>query len=102
MTLHIDLSPQVSERLIAVARSRGIDPVALLEKMVTEHLPTEEWSAGLLSYPPPGRAAERLRKRLATEATDDPELIREAQESIDDMKRAMNAERRRAGAEPIF
>ena len=39
MTLNIEFPPQISARLSAFARQQGIDPVAAVEKLVTEHLP---------------------------------------------------------------
>lgn len=70
-------------------------------------LPDEEpeksdYDGTLRTLPPTGRGAARLRARLAAKATDDPEEIRKAQEELDEMKRSMNAERQRSGAEQIF
>jgi hypothetical protein len=101
MHLNLDFGPQVSDRLADAARNRGIDPATLLESLVTEYLPPVGTTVGVV-FPPTGRAAARLRARLAAEATDDPETIRQAQEALDAMKRSMNAERQRSGAEPIF
>lgn len=101
MNLNIDFSSQVSDRLTAAAHSRGVDLATVLETLVTQYLPSTETSVSAM-FPPTGRAAARLRARLAAEATDDPETIRKAQDALDDMKRSMNAERQRSGAEPIF
>lgn len=79
-----------------------MNPAAILEKLVMEHLPAVEMPADSIAFAPTGRAAARLRARLADEATDDPEAIREAQESLDEMKRAMNRDREQSGAELIF
>lgn len=100
MDLFLTLNPQVSERLSAAARIRGVEPAEVLESLVTEYLPSIDPAATL--FPATGRAAGRLRARLAAEATDDPEAIREAQEALDEMKRSMNAERESSGAEPVF
>ena len=101
MNLNVELSPQVSDRLKAEARVRGIEPVALLEILVTEYLPSVETSP-TISLPATGRAAARLRQRLAAEATEDPETIRLAEVALEEMKQSMNAERLRSGAGPIF
>jgi len=74
----------------------------LLESLITEHLPAVASSQSSLLLRPAGRAASRLRARLVAEATDDPELLRRAQEDLDDMKHSMSAERMRSGAQPIF
>jgi len=46
MTLTIDLTPEQEGRLVAVARSRGLDPVELAMRLVTEHLPQAPESGG--------------------------------------------------------
>ena len=43
-----------------------------------------------------------LQSWLEEEATDDPEEIRKAQQELDDFKRAINAERDRAGARRVY
>jgi hypothetical protein len=43
-----------------------------------------------------------LESWLEEEATDDPEEIRQAQQELDEFKRAINAERERAGARRIY
>ena len=101
MHLDIDLSPQVSARLAETARSRGIGPAELLERLVEQHLTAASPSAASLVFPSAGRAAGRLRARLEAEATDDPDAIREDREALDEMKHSMNAERIRSGAEPL-
>jgi len=64
---------------------------------------TQNAPSGLtITLPPTGRYAARLSERLAAEASDDPEEIRQAQEDLDEMMRRMNEERIRSGAEPIF
>ena len=50
----------------------------------------------------PAERAARLRARIVDEAPKNAEEVREAQEELDEMKRNMNAERIRSGAEPIF
>lgn len=100
MHVSFDLSSQVADRLTAVARIRGVQPADVLESLVTQYLPPVESAQNV--FPPTGRAANRLRARLVAEATDDPETIREAQEALDEMKRSMNEERHRSGAESLF
>ena len=102
MNIHIEFSSQASERLVAAAQVRGVDLKTILEGLVVEYLPPVESPSSAVQLRPPGRAAQRLRDRLVAEATDDPQEIQSAQESLDEMKRSMNAERTRSGAEPIF
>jgi hypothetical protein len=102
MHFDIDFSPQISAQLTQAARSRGIDPSKLLELLVKEHLPPISAASESVSFPPTGRAAVRLQARLIHEKTDDPEVIRIAQDSLDEMKRSMNAGRVLSGAEEIF
>ena len=102
MQLTVDFDPQVSERLTEVALSRGVAPATVLANLVKDHLSPIASSSGYSQFPPTGRAAPWIRARLAAEATDDPEEIRKDQEELDEMKRSMNEERLRSGAEPIF
>lgn len=42
MTLTIDLSPTEQALLTAAAKQTGLEPSALVKKLVTEHLPPED------------------------------------------------------------
>ncbi len=50
MTLTIDLTPEQEAQLAAAAKQNGLDPAALANKLVTEHLPEvtrkggEDWN----------------------------------------------------------
>jgi hypothetical protein len=43
-----------------------------------------------------------LQSWLEEDATDDPDEIRQAQQELDDFKRAINAERQRVGARRVY
>jgi hypothetical protein len=70
-------------------------------ELVTEHLPSAE---NVRSAVNEGNAASiaLLQSWLAEDATNDPAEIREAQKELDEFKRAINAERERAGARLIY
>jgi hypothetical protein len=70
-------------------------------ELVTEHLPPAENARPGVNE---GNAASiaLLQSWLAEDATNDPEEIRAAQRELDEFKRAINAERERAGARPIY
>ncbi len=90
----------------AMGKAKAVDPQIHRSgqpsgKLVTEHLPPAE------SARPPadeGDAASiaLLQSWLAEDATNDPEEIRAAQKQLDEFKRAINAERERAGARQIY
>ncbi len=98
MTLHIDFSPQASERLAAAARSRGVEPKALLEDLVVEHLPP---SAAIIDGEKDATIA-LLQSWLDEDATNDPDEIRAAEEELAELKRNMNAPRKEAGERLLF
>jgi hypothetical protein len=93
MTLTITLT-QEEVRLRAAAQKEGIDPADLVRKLVTEHLPpTPDENAASIAL---------LQSWLEEDATDDPDEVRQAQAELEAFKRALNAERERAGARLIY
>jgi hypothetical protein len=94
MTLTINLTLEEEVRLRAAAQQEGIDPAALVRKLVTEYLPSapDENAASIAL----------LRSWLEEDATDEPDAVRQAQEELEAFKRAINAERERAGARRIY
>jgi hypothetical protein len=102
MTLNV--SPQIEAKLFDVARQEGIEPGALIEKMVREYRPA---AAVRTSPAQPKYTAEndpliaRLDALLAAAPTD-PEAIREAEEDMNDLMRNMNANRSAVGGRIPF
>lgn len=94
MTLTITLTPEEEARLRAAAHKEGIDPAELVRQLVTAYLPpAQDENAASIAL---------LQSWLAEEATDDPDEVRQAQEELDAFKRAINAERERAGARRLY
>lgn len=94
MTLTITLTWEEEVRLRAAAQKEGIDPAELVRQLVTAHLPlAQDANAASIAL---------LQSCLEEEATDDPDEVRQAQEELDTFKRALNAERERAGARRLY
>ena len=94
MTLIIDLSPAEEVRLRAAAQQEGIAPAELVRKLVREHLPpAHDENAASIAL---------LQSWLEEDAKDDPDEVRQAQAELEAFKRAINAERERAGARQIY
>jgi len=93
MTLTIALAPEEQARLEAAARARAMSVDECVRRLITEHLPPAA---------PEDATVALLTRWLEEDATDDPEEIRKAQEELDGFKRAMNAERERAGARRLY
>ena len=103
MTLTLELTPEVEALLSAQAMEQGRTPDEVALTIVEASLLSSKMMATpSVVFSPPGRAATHLRARILNEATDDPETISRAQAELDEMKRNMNEERRRSGAQPIF
>lgn len=94
MTLAIDLTPAEELRLRVAAQQKGIAPAELVRKLLTEHLPpAHDENAASIAL---------LQSWLEEDVTDDPAEIRQAQGELEAFKRAINAERERAGARRIY
>jgi len=103
---NIDVSPQFSAKLARAARSRGVDPNKLLEKLVAEYL-LPVVSTPIAEEPPVistrnAAAIAALNQWIAEDATDDPEEIRKANEDVAEFKRNMNANRAATGERLVF
>lgn len=72
MTLNIELTPEQAARLIAAARQQGMDPTAMIQKLVADHLPP-------VTVPVPDAENQALIALLdswsAEDATDDPQEL---------------------------
>ena len=99
----IELTAQDEAWLSAEAARQGLSPDEIVRKILGESRQMPE------AVPPPGpvvsaknaAAIAWLDKRLAEEATNNPEEIRKAQDELDELKRNMNANRTAAGEEHL-
>ena len=91
MTITFELSPEEEARLRIAARERGTDPTECAHRLLTDCLPSLR----------PGEATLALFATWeAEDATDDPNMIREAEEELAEFKKAMN--RNRLGQRPLY
>ncbi len=105
MTITIDISPQAEANLARLAKQQGIDPAMLVGKVleerfasVTEASPANSDVPSAPALDPKAAAAiSWLNQRIAEDATDDPEEIREADEEVAELKRNLNANRAATG-----
>jgi hypothetical protein len=102
MTLTIEFAPHVEAWLDLQARIHGVPPAEVVKQLVEEHIPLPSDIDPFSTFQPTGRAVAYLRERLESEATEDPSEILAAESELELMKRSMNEERDRAGAERIF
>lgn len=94
MTLTITLTVEEEARLRVAAQREGIDPAELVHQLVRTHLlPTPDENAASIAL---------LQSWLAEDATDNPDDIQQAQAELETFKKAINAERARAGARRIY
>jgi hypothetical protein len=93
MTLTIKLTPDEEARLSVVAKQSGLDVAECARRLLIDHIPPI----------PPGQATlELLRAWREEEATGDPEEIRAAEEELQELKDALDANRAAVGARPLF
>ena len=108
MTLTIELSPQISARLDALAMERGLDPQTIVANLVEANLPrldVEQPAARLASRsldPENEASIALLQSWMDEDSTDDAEEIRDAEEELAEFKRNMNEPRKQAGARLIY
>jgi hypothetical protein len=109
MTLNIDFTPQETDWINAQAKQQGLPPEQIVRKLVDAHLQnTAGTTATAPTQPTPTLDAKQLaaiallNSYLETEATDDPEEIRKAEEELEEFKRNMNANRAATGERLVF
>jgi hypothetical protein len=103
MTLTIDLTPQAEAWLTAEAQQRGLPLGDLVGRVIEERatIPVEHPAAPKI----PAKnavALAYLRKRIADEATDDPEEIRKADADVEELMQNLNRNRIESGESPLF
>jgi hypothetical protein len=91
----LNISPQVEARLFDFAKQEGIDPAALVEKMVKAYHPEVAVPTGYTAENDPLMA--RLDARIAQAPTDEV-AIQEAEADLAEFMRNMNASRKELGA----
>ncbi|MGO8671131.1 MAG: hypothetical protein ACLQVD_07185 [Capsulimonadaceae bacterium] len=103
MNLTIDLTPQTEAWLNAEAQQRGLRPVDFARSVLEEH------ASVVVDPPAPPRISAKnaaalayLRKRIADEATDDPEEIRKADAEVEELIQNLNRNRIESGESPLF
>ncbi len=95
MTLTIDFSPVEEEHLTAAARQEGLEPAALVKRLVNQQLP--------LTAPEPQDPMLALFAQWDREdAQMTPAEVAQENRSWEDLKTNIDAERDRAGARRVF
>lgn len=102
MKATLELTPDQGERLFEVARAAGVDLQPLLRDADTQmeaFLRARGTSApnDTPSIDEENAAIAWLDQRMAEDATDDPKLIREAEEEVAEFRRNLNANRAATG-----
>ena len=92
--MSIEISPQIEARIMNFARQEGIEPSALIEKLVEAYRPPVPVPPVYTAENDPLMA--RLEAAIA-QAPTDPDEIREAEEDLLEFMRNMNANRRAVG-----
>ena len=98
----LDLSPTEEARISTVARQTGLAPAEYVKKLVQEHLPTVSPAPALVIDEENAAAIAYLKRRIAEEATDDPEEIRKADAEVQEFMENLNRNRIEAGERPLF
>ena len=102
MTLQIDLTPEIENRLQQEAAREGLSPGELARRLIEIGLP--EASSRTVSTSPPAksRTAQLLEQWRAEDATDDPALLEAAERELEEFKANLNANRAATGERPPF
>ena len=106
MTLTIELNPQEEAWIAAQAAHQSLPPADIVKRLIGARLPLT--SASAAATPTTTIDSENtaaialLNYYLETEATDDPEEIRKAEEELAEFKDNMNANRAATGERLVF
>jgi hypothetical protein len=108
MTIKLELKPELEEQLRANAARVGLPVERYLLNWIEQapQIPTPPTALpatlpGDGNYPP-GSLTELFAQWQAEDATDDPELLRKADEELEELKANLNATRAANGEEPLF
>ena len=96
MVLTIELSPEDESRLRDLAANRGIPPEELVIQTVKQLLPIKQPDQKNLALI---RLLEQWRRE---DETDDPEELERAEAELQELKAALNANRRATGERLLF
>lgn len=103
MTLTIDLAPKTEAWLSHEAQQRGVAPQEYVQSILDERAGSVELSEETPTISAKNAAAIAMLKKWREEdATDDPELIRQAEEELEELKRNLNANRAAVGDRLAF
>jgi hypothetical protein len=100
MTLQLELPPQIEAWLAAEAQQSGLSPGDVALRVIEERaatLPARTVTPAPAIDAKNAAAIAWLDKRIAEEASDDPEEIRKADEEVAELKRNLNANRAATG-----
>jgi hypothetical protein len=106
MQVTIELTPQQGEHLQQTAQAEGLDLATLVQRLVTEHVPTTpasppDSSSSTISEKNKAAIA-MLQSWIAEGLTADPEEVRQAEAEVEELKRNLNANRAATGERPVF
>lgn len=93
MSINVELTPEEEARLRAAARRQGLAAEECARRMI---------AANLVDEPPAYTTAELFALWAAEDATDDPEELAARQREWEELRDALNATRREAGARILF
>ena len=109
MTLSIDFTPQETAWLDAQAQQQGLPPAEIVKRLIDAQVAVPSAQAvPTPTKPMPALDARQmaaialLNSYLETEATDDPEELRQAEEELAEFKRNMNANREATGERLVY
>lgn len=105
MTLNIDFTPQETAWLNTQAQQQGLPPAEIVKQLVEAQVaatPTISAPVRTALTAEQEAAIVLLTSYLETEATDDPEEIRKAEEELEEFKRNMNANRVATGERLVY
>lgn len=91
MTVTLELTPTEEARLAEESRRTGLPPAEAIHSVLAEHLPPAQETVRAEEIYRNAPTAALLRRWMEEDATDDPEVIRRAEEDLAELKRNLNA-----------
>jgi|SRR5579871_226730 len=102
MTLTIELTPQEEAWLNAQAAQQSLPPADIVKRLIDAQLSVPVPQEAPTIDAESAAALALLNFYLETEATDDPEEIRKAEQELEEFKRNMNANRAATGERLVY